>query len=85
MLLSIAGDTEVVTVTLHIVRQKKDKLSDGDMHIVWKKSTEIFGAKTDTSELILKNKYTNYRLINSKANPEIWVTTLEDVTFQYNN
>ena len=86
LLLSIGTDTETGRVAFQIIRTAKTKeFRGGDARTAWKRLEAKFELKRAPSRLILKEKFMNSKLRNPRADPDVWITQLEDLQVQINN
>ncbi len=85
LILSINGDTETGHVIFQLVRgAKTNELADGNAKEAWDRLIGKFEAQTAPSRLLLKSQMNGLKL-KYKQDPEIFITTLEDLVLQYNN
>ena len=85
MILSINGETEVGRVVFQLVcGAKTDELKDCDAKEAWDRLIGKFEAQTAPSCLLLKSQINGLKL-KYKQDPEIFISTLEDLVLQYNN
>lgn len=84
LILSISGDTEVGRVVFQLVRgAKTNRLKDGDAYEAWTQLKGKFEAQTAPSRLLLKREINNLKM-KFKQDPEVYISTLEDLVLQYN-
>jgi hypothetical protein len=86
LLLSIATDTETGRVAFQIIRTSKTKeFTGGDARTAWRRLESKFESKRAPNRLLLKEKFMSSKLKNPRADPDVWITQLEDLQFQLNN
>ena len=84
LILSISGETDVGRVVFQLVRgAKTSNLKDGDAREAWEQLEGKYEAKTAPSRLLLKREINNLRM-KFKQDPEVYISTLEDLVLQYN-
>ncbi len=84
LILSVNGDTEVGRVVFQMIRgAKTSRLKDGDAREAWSLLLGQFEAQTSPSRLLLRTKINNLKL-KHKQDPDIFVSTLQDLVLQYN-
>ena len=86
LLLSISTDNEMGRVAFHIIRTAKTKeFSGGDARAAWKRLEAKYESRRAPSRLLLKEKFMSLKLRNPRADPDVWITQLEDLQVQINN
>lgn len=86
LLLSIGTEHETGRVAFQIIRTSKTKeLSSGDARAAWLRLESKFESKRAPNRLLLKEKFMNMKLKNPRADPDVWITQLEDLQVQINS
>lgn len=82
LLLSIDGNSKTGRTAFNLVKLSKTKeLTNGDAALAWKKLSQKYATKSISALLALKEEFTNSKL-GKKADPEEWITNLEDLRIQ---
>ena len=80
LILSIDGSTANGRVAFNLVRLSKTKdLTYGDARMAWSRLQNKFATKSAPSLMALKKEFTNSRLSKKSEDPDVWMSTLEDL------
>ena len=83
LILFVDGMTDAGHVAFSIVRgSKTSNLSDGDAFEAWKHLNNKYKSKSAPSRLKLTKEFNTSKLENKRADPDVWLTKLEDLRVQ---